>query len=51
MGDNTFIVLDCSRIRALGWRSRLTIKKGILRTLEYLIQNPWVVDPLRIRGE
>ena len=47
VGDNPFIVLDCSRIRALGWRPRLTIKEGILRTLEYLISNPWVVDPPR----
>lgn len=44
IGDNPFIFLDCSRIRALGWRPKLSIQKGIINTLEYLIANPWVVE-------
>jgi len=47
VGDNPFIVLDCSRIRSLGWRPRLSIREGILRTLDFLIENPWVVDTPR----
>lgn len=39
-GDSPFIFLDCSRIRALGWRPALTIREGIERTLDYLVKNP-----------
>ena len=44
VGDNPFIFLDCSRIRTLGWRPKLSIQEGILRTLRYLQENPWVLD-------
>jgi UDP-glucose 4-epimerase len=44
VGDNPFIFLDCSRMRALGWRPKLTIKEGIVRTLRYLRANPWVME-------
>jgi len=40
IGDNPFIFLDTTRIRALGWRPKLTIREGILRTLEYLQGHP-----------
>ncbi len=33
VGDSPFILLDCSRIRALGWRPRLTIKQAVLATI------------------
>jgi UDP-glucose 4-epimerase len=39
VGDNPFIFLDCSRIHALGWTPKLTIRDGIVRTLEYLQKN------------
>jgi len=39
IGDNPFIFLDCARIRALGWKPRLSIREGIVRTLRYLEQN------------
>jgi UDP-glucose 4-epimerase len=35
-GDSPFIFLDCTRIRALGWRPRCTIREGVIRTLEDL---------------
>ena len=44
IGDNPLIWLDCSRIRALGWRPQLTIAEGIGRTIAYLSANSWVVD-------
>jgi UDP-glucose 4-epimerase len=40
IGDNPFIFLDCARIRALGWAPKLTIRDGIIRTLEYLQAHP-----------
>jgi UDP-glucose 4-epimerase len=44
VGDSPFIFLDCSRIRALGWRPKLSIREGIIRTVQYLEQNPWVLE-------
>jgi UDP-glucose 4-epimerase len=44
IGDNPFILLDCSRIRALGWTPRHTIHESILKTLDYLIGNRWLLE-------
>lgn len=44
IGDSPFIFLDCSRIRALGWTPRLTIRDGVIRTLHYLQANPWLLE-------
>lgn len=40
VGDSPFIFLDCSRIRALGWRPRVTIRDGVIRTLDFLRTHP-----------
>jgi UDP-glucose 4-epimerase len=44
IGDSPFIFLDCSRMRSLGWTPQLTIQQGIIRTLEYLQANRWVLE-------
>jgi UDP-glucose 4-epimerase len=44
VGDNPFILLDCKRMRALGWAPKLTIREGILKTLEYLKANTWLLE-------
>jgi UDP-glucose 4-epimerase len=44
IGDSPFIFLDCAKIRALGWRPKLSIREGVLRTLDYLQQNPWLLE-------
>lgn len=44
IGDSPFIFLDCSQIRALGWTPRLTIRDGVIRTLQYLQANPWLLE-------
>lgn len=44
VGDSPFIFLDCGKIREHGWRPKLTIREGIIRTLEYLRANPWVLE-------
>jgi UDP-glucose 4-epimerase len=44
IGDNPFILLDTARIRGLGWRPKLTIREGILKTLSYLQQNTWLLE-------
>jgi UDP-glucose 4-epimerase len=40
VGDSPFIFLDCSRIRALGWRPRLSIQQAVLATIKYVSANP-----------
>jgi UDP-glucose 4-epimerase len=44
IGDNPFIYLDTKRIRALGWLPKLTIRDGIVRTLDWLRANEWVFE-------
>jgi UDP-glucose 4-epimerase len=44
VGDSPFIFLDTQRIRALGWQPRLSIREGVLRTVDYLAANPWVLE-------
>jgi UDP-glucose 4-epimerase len=44
IGDNPFIFLDCARIRALGWKPRLTIQQAVVRTVEFIEKNLWVLS-------
>jgi UDP-glucose 4-epimerase len=44
IGDNPFIFLDISKIRRLGWKPKLTIRDGVIRTLEYLQANQWLLE-------
>ena len=36
IGDSPFILLDCSRIRSLGWSPRLTIQQAVQATIKYV---------------
>ena len=40
IGDNPFIFLDCSAIRRLGWRPKLSIRQGVVKTVRYLQDHP-----------
>lgn len=44
VGDSPFIFLDCRKVRALGWASRLTIRAGVIRTLDFLRANPNILE-------
>jgi UDP-glucose 4-epimerase len=44
IGDNPFIFLECEKIRALGWKPKLTIREGIIKTVQFLQNNPWVFE-------
>jgi UDP-glucose 4-epimerase len=44
VGDSPFIFLDTAKVRALGWRPKLRIREGVIRTLDYLRVNPWVLE-------
>jgi UDP-glucose 4-epimerase len=44
IGDNPFIFLDTARIQVTGWKARLTIEQGIVKTLRWLEANRWVYE-------
>ena len=44
IGDSPFIFLDWGRIRALGWRPKIGIREGVVRTLRYLQATPWLLE-------
>jgi UDP-glucose 4-epimerase len=47
IGDNPFIFLDTKKIRATGWRPKLTIEQGLVRTLRWLEANRWIYETRR----
>jgi UDP-glucose 4-epimerase len=44
IGDNPFIFLDCAKIRALGWQPRLSIRQGVEATVDYLMEDPGLLE-------
>ena len=44
IGDNPMILLNCYKIRNLGWNPKYSIKESIIETLEYLKQNKWLLE-------
>jgi UDP-glucose 4-epimerase len=44
IGDNPFIFLDTKKISAAGWKPKLTIEQGIVKTLQWLQANRWVYE-------
>ena len=44
IGDSPFIFLDTSKIQDLGWKPKLSIHDGVLKTIQYLKTNEWVFE-------
>ena len=44
IGDNPFIFLNCAVICDLGWRPKLNIQQAIVRTVQFLEQNPVIAE-------
>jgi UDP-glucose 4-epimerase len=44
IGDNPFIFLDTKKIQATGWKPKLSIEQGIIKTLRWLEANHWVYE-------
>jgi len=44
IGDSPLIHLDCSRLRALGWKPTHSIAEAVDRTLTWFDANDWVFD-------
>ena len=44
IGDSPFIFLDTAKLKSFGWRQTLTIRESVIRTLDYLRANPWILE-------
>lgn len=44
VGDSPLIHLDVSKIRTCGWEPQYSIREGVIRTLEWLAANEWVLE-------
>lgn len=44
VGDNPFIFLDTTRIRSTGWEPRFTIQEAVERTVDFLLEERWVLE-------
>ena len=44
IGDNPFIFLDTKKIRSLGWIPKYSISEGVIKTVEFLKANEWVME-------
>ena len=44
IGDNPFIFLDTKKIQSLGWEPKVSIREGVIKTVEYLRDNEWVFE-------
>ena len=47
IGDNPFIFLDTKKIRSLGWVPKYSISEGVVKTVEFLKGNEWVLESLQ----
>jgi len=47
VGDSPHIHLDTARLRALGWMPRTSIKHAVEATVDWIRDNPWILDPSR----
>lgn len=44
IGDNPFIFLETKKIRETGWAPKHSIRDGVVRTVQWLQKNQWVLE-------
>ncbi len=44
VGDSPFVFLDVSKIRRTGWEPVHTIRDSIFATVDWLVENPWLME-------
>jgi UDP-glucose 4-epimerase len=44
VGDNPFVFLDVSKLRATGWEPKFNIRQSIEATVDWLVKNPWLLE-------
>jgi len=47
IGDNPLILLNCAKMRALGWQPRLNIEQAVTQTVSWLQANQWLLEMAR----
>lgn len=50
VGDSPFIYLATAKMLATGWSPVYSIREGVLRTVDYLKENAWILERLERRG-
>ena len=50
VGDNPFIYLDIARMRRAGWEPTYTIREAVESTVDYLVENQWVLEREELRA-
>lgn len=50
VGDSPFIYLDTSKIRATGWHPVHAIKEAVEDTVDFLLENRWVLATREVRA-
>lgn len=50
VGDNPFIYLDTTRIRATGWMPSFGIREAVEDTVDYLLANRWILEQHKVRA-
>ena len=48
IGDSPFIFLATEKVKSLGWRPKVPIRDGVVRTLRYLRDNRWLLEGPRV---
>jgi UDP-glucose 4-epimerase len=49
IGDNPFIYLDTTKLRAAGWAPRYAIREAVEETVDWLLANRWILDRPEVR--
>ncbi len=44
IGDNQFIFLETQKIQSLGCKPKVSIRDGVLKTVQYLKENEWIFE-------
>ncbi len=44
IGDPPFVFLDVKKMMSLGWKPKLSIKEAIIKTVDYLRDNEWILQ-------
>ena len=48
VGDNPFIFLDTKKANSVGWRPKYNIEKSIKDTVDYLLENKWILKKKKL---
>ena len=48
VGDNPFIFLDTKKANSAGWKPKYTIEKSIQNTVDYLLENKWILKKKKL---